>query len=334
MVLIEKAILHILDFNASNAVYSDHELLPEDSTLEFLVKHIEKTMGSHDSKVGVFYDDSQFRKLFDQYIKGEVGFVPFSKSVAKILENALSHAEEMDSADIIISQIRVDEKKKLVVFKCNSHQGYVHQVDVDENGKISTGLLNNFSILPSLTQRVDEYAYIDFETKEIRVKSRKYHIDGNLILLLPELLLECSPAPSPNETIKQINKVVSKVAETYGQDQVTAAAAVKSYITEELKTADTIDPIEAGKRIFKDSPTMQGEYREALESSGHTAPVKMDQESTMRKLRRHKLSTDTGIELTIPTDYFDNTEYVEFVREEDGSMSIKLKHIQNLKNRA
>lgn len=334
MVLIEKAILHILDFNASNAVYSDHELMPEDSTLEFLVKHIEKTMTSQDAKGGVFYDDSQFQKLFDQYVKGEVEFVPFSKSVAKLLENALSHAEEMNTADVIVCQIRVDEKEKLVIFKCNSHQGYIHNVEVDESGKVSTGLMNNFAILPSLSQRVDEYAYIDFETKEIKVKSRKYHIDGNLILLLPELLLECSPAPSPSETIKQINKVVSKVAEEYGQDQVAAAAAVKTYITEELKNVDTIDPKEAGKKIFKDSPTMQGEYQEAIESSGYTVPVKMDQESTMKKLRRHKLSTDTGIELTIPTDYFEDTEYVEFNREDDGSMSITLKHIQNLKNRA
>ena len=53
----------------------------------------------------------------------------------------------------------------------------------------------------------------------------------------------------------------------------------------------------------------------------------------MKKLRKHKLATDTGIELTIPTDYFDSTEFVEFNQEKDGSMSITIKHIQNLKNK-
>ena len=333
MVIIEKAILHILNFYSADAVYSDHELMPEDSTLEFLVKHIEKTINSQDAKGGVFYDDSNFQKLLDSYIKGEKEFIPFSKEIAKILADALSHAEEANVADIIVSQIRVDDDHKLVIFKCNSHQGYIHQVEVGENGKVQTGLVNNFAILPSLTQRVDEYAYIDLKTKEIKVKSRKYHIDGNQILLLPELMLECSPAPSPSETIKEINKVVNKVAEEFGHDKVAAAAAVKTYISEELKTADSIDPVEAGKKIFRDSPSMQQGYAEAIESSGYTTPVKVDQEATMKKLRKHKLATDTGIELTIPTDYFDSTEFVEFNQEKDGSMSITIKHIQNLKNK-
>ena len=53
----------------------------------------------------------------------------------------------------------------------------------------------------------------------------------------------------------------------------------------------------------------------------------------MKKMRKHKLSTDTGIEITIPTDYFENTEFVEFFKNDDGSMSITLKNIQNIINR-
>ena len=47
-------------------------------------------------------------------------------------------------------------------------------------------------------------------------------------------------------------------------------------------------------------------------------------------MRKHKLSTDTGIEITIPTDYFENTDFVEFFKSDDGSMSITLKNIQNI----
>ena len=60
----------------------------------------------------------------------------------------------------------------------------------------------------------------------------------------------------------------------------------------------------------------------------------MDKEATLKKVGRHKLKTDTGIELTIPTDYFDNTEYVEFNNDGNGTLSITLKHISNIVNRA
>ncbi|MFC2336455.1 MAG: hypothetical protein ACFNUI_00365, partial [Negativicutes bacterium] len=41
----------------------------------------------------------------------------------------------------------------------------------------------------------------------------------------------------------------------------------------------------------------------------------------------------SGIELTVPVEYFDNTEYMEFNKAADGSLSITLKHITNLINR-
>ena len=50
-------------------------------------------------------------------------------------------------------------------------------------------------------------------------------------------------------------------------------------------------------------------------------------------MMRHKLKTDTGIELVIPTDYFDNTDFVEFAKSADGSISITLKQIQNIDDR-
>ena len=78
---------------------------------------------------------------------------------------------------------------------------------------------------------------------------------------------------------------------------------------------------------------MQADFDAAIQEAGFTEPVKMDQEATLKKLCKHKLKTDTGIELTIPTDYFDNTEYVEFNNNEDGTLSITLKHISNITNR-
>jgi len=135
-------------------------------------------------------------------------------------------------------------------------------------------------------------------------------------------------------TFKEINKVVKKVTEAYCQDQVETAAAVKSYIAENLQPDGELDPQEVGKAVFKDSPSMQADYKQEMENAGFTEPVHVDQQTTLKKMRKHKLSTDTGIELTIPTEFFENTDYLEFYKEEDGSMSITLKNIQNIMNKS
>lgn len=333
MVVIDKAILHILDVNESNEVFSDKELNLDLTTLEFLIKHVEKAVGSQDAKKGSFYEDSEFKALVNGYIKEEMDFIAFSREVAGSLYKLLVSAEAVASADVLVCDARIDEVRQLVIFKCNNHQGYVHQVSVDEDGKVNTELVNNYAILPGLTQKMDEFAFINPETMEVLSKSKKYNVDGNSIYLIPELLLECAQNPSPAETIKEINKVVKQVTEAYCQDQVAAAAAVKNFIAENIQNEAVIDPVAVGKEVFQDNPSMQVDYSNAIENAGFSEPIEVNQEATLKKMRKHKLSTDTGIEITIPTDYFENTDFVEFFKSDDGSMSITLKNIQNITNR-
>ena len=50
-------------------------------------------------------------------------------------------------------------------------------------------------------------------------------------------------------------------------------------------------------------------------------------------VRNHKIRTDTGIEITFPAEMLRNTEYVEFVNEPNGLISIELKNIGSIENR-
>jgi len=332
VVLINKAILHILDFNSGLTIYSDAELALDDSSEEFLIKHIEKSWGSQDAKPGTFYEDSRFQQQLSSYLKEEQSFIEFSRDVAKTLEDAFCHAEEMASMDIIVADVQIEDVRQIVIFKSDSHRGFIHQVNQTENG-VQNEIINHYSIMPNTSQRMDEYAFINANTKAISLSAKRYTLDGNKIFVLPEILLECSLKPSQKEAIKDLEKTVAKVAEAYGQDGVAATAAVKNRMTETLQQKDELDMAEVGKEVFKENPSMQADFDAAIQEAGFTEPVKMDQEATLKKLCKHKLKTDTGIELTIPTDYFDNTEYVEFNNNEDGTLSITLKHISNITNR-
>ena len=333
-IVINHAVLHILDSNSGLTVYSDEELALEDSIQTFLLKHIEKSWGSQSAKPGQFYEDSVFQQHLQKYQAGELSFIAFSKEIGKTLEQAFTHAEEMASADVIVADVRIDDVPQFVVFKSNSHMGYTHQVQQLEGGGFRNAIINHYAIMPNLTQRMDEFAFINTKTQAISVSAKKYTIDGNTIYVLPEILLECSLAPSPQEAVKKLQKTAQKVAEAYGQDEVAAATAAKSYVAERLEQEDTLDLQAAGQEIFKGSPAMQADFQDAVTDAGFTAPVQVDREATLKKVCKHKLKTDTGIELTIPTDYFDNTEFVEFNNNEDGTLSITLKHISNIINRA
>ena len=332
MIHVDRAILHILDFHTGMMVYSDGELSVEGSVETFLLKHIERAWKMQEAKPGAFYEDSSFRAQLDEYLSGKVDFIPFSKKIAKQLEEAFIHAEEMHSFDVLVLDVTIEEARKVVVCLCKNHTGFTHQVNQGEAG-IRNEIINHYSILPGMNQKLDEFAFVDAKSSALLVCAKRYTLDGNGILVLPEILLECSLSPSPKEAIQNLSKTAAKVAERYGQDKVMAEAAVKSYVAENLQETDALDLAAAGKEIFRDNPSMQQDFDAAIKDAGFTAPVKMDKEATLKKVCKHKLKTDTGIELTIPTDYFDNTEYVEFNNNEDGTLSITLKHISNIMNR-
>ena len=93
MITIDKAILHILDFNSGITVFSDNELPIEGSNTDFLLKHVEKSYNSQDAKPGDFYPDSEFEKKLDSYLTGGTDFVTFSKEVGQIFADAFGHTE-------------------------------------------------------------------------------------------------------------------------------------------------------------------------------------------------------------------------------------------------
>ena len=332
MIVVEQAILHILDFQSGKTIYSDELLELTDSIETFLHKHIEKSMKSQDARLGAFYDDSLCKQQVQEYLAGTKDFIGISKEFAHTLEEALVHTEEMRSVDVIVADIRVEEERKLAIFQCTSQMGYAHLAVSTEQGTRNE-IVTQFAIMPSPAQRIEEFAFIDLGNLSISYVGKKYKMDGSIVFIFPEVLLECQKAPSPKEAIKSISKTAQKVAESFGQDAVATEAAVKSYIAERAQETEILDPVEAGKEIFKDQPSMQASYEGYLQETGITEPVRVDPEVTVKRMERHRLKTDTGIELTIPTDYFDNTEFIEFQNNDDGTLSIMLKHISNITNR-
>ena len=52
-----------------------------------------------------------------------------------------------------------------------------------------------------------------------------------------------------------------------------------------------------------------------------------------RLTKKHRIRTDTDIELVFPSEYAKKPELIEFVREPDGTMRIVIKGVARIENR-
>ena len=76
---------------------------------------------------------------------------------------------------------------------------------------------------------------------------------------------------------------------------------------------------------------MQADLDEKLEKYNMTGEVVAPKsEQTLRKFQKQHLLTDTGIEITIPMEEYENPDRVEFLTNPDGTISVLIKNVGKL----
>lgn len=333
IITINKAILHILDFNSGVTVFSEQELDTQShSVLTFLSKHIEKSYNDQNSKTGTFYPNSKFKIQLEDYIAGSLDFTSFSVYVAEVMVESISQSDVLDSTDLLVCDFTIDSKRVVALLKCSNKIGFIHQV-VHDNEKIKNDIINHYAILPSLSQKIDEYAFIDVDSLHIKFIDKKRSINGNDAFIIADNILECSSLISPKDTLQLVSTITRKVAENHGKSTVEAVAKTKNYIVENTGVTEYLNPVELSQEVFSASPIMQEEFMREVISAGIPESVKIDKDFAIKKGKSHKIKTDTGIEITFPVDYFQNKEYIEFINNPDGTLSIELRNIGKITNK-
>lgn len=334
IIIINNAILHILDFQSGVTVFSETELdVQNDSVTNFLTKHIEKISKDANAKSGNFYPDSAFEAHLVAYLSGEVEFISFSHYAAERTYAAIAQSDIVDSADLLICDVHVDDERFVVILKCNNKIGFTHQVVTNTEGKIQNEIINHYAILPNTSQKIDEYAVINASSLQIKFSDKKSCINGETAFVLPEKILECTSDISPKTALDLVQTITRTISETHGQNSVEAVAKVKSYLLENAELSDCLDPIELGKEVFGSSALMQEEYVQEVKKAGIPTTVRVDKTLAVQKGKNHKIQTDTGIEIVFPVDYFHNKDYIEFINNPDGTISIALKNIGKILNK-
>ena len=82
-------------------------------------------------------------------------------------------------------------------------------------------------------------------------------------------------------------------------------------------------------QVFKEKEEYKEEVQEKLEKyqMGPDVRIEPQAESTARKFGKQHLTTDTGVEIKIPMEQYQDGEHIEFITNPDGSISILIKNV-------
>ena len=270
-------------------------------------------------------------KMLIQY--DEEYFVDISKDMANYLYQIMNSNIDIPAADLMV--VRFDEKGEsyLALLKMNYKEFYTHKTQsVDE--KNENRIIKYKSILPTESQRLQEAAIIRLSDLSVYAIEKKYDVNGEKTNYFTYLFLKCSGKLSPKSKLSIVSRAVESVQNNYYDEsrQFEANMKAKNIIHEELEENGGFSVEQIANKIFEEKPDLKHEFQEKMEKYDMVhEEIKPQSEKTVRKYETQVLKTASGIEIKIPMKEYNDPSSVEFITGDDGSVSILIKNIGNIK---
>lgn len=328
-VIIKKAIVHILDAAIGVPALSDRELECGPDLYDFFRAHIEKVTQNDDLKNCSFYDDSEIKEELEAFTEEQ--FIEFSQKLALLLYSIMNANIDIPSADLAVLLFRYEEQDYLGLLKMNYKSSYTHYTYSDDGANTNSMILAK-ALLPSLGQRLNEAVVIDLSTLNLQLLERKYEINGAKAYYLSENFLKCHTRLSQKTRLNIVARAVEQVDHKYFEDDnIERKMEVKKVLCEAFEEQGSLDVGEVTQKLYADNEDMRNDFVEKIDKYNIAEEViRPVNRQTVKKFERQYIKTDTGIEISIPSEQYNNSESIEFLTNPDGSLSVLIKNIGQL----
>ena len=331
---IKQVILHILDSDVGMPVLSEDELESSLELHEFFQSHIERIAGGDDTKRCLFREGSEVQSWLPSLLQ-EDGFIAATQQMAGRLYEIMSGNPDIPAADAAFVLYEAEQSPHLAILKMNYKASYTHVTQSGGQGN-RNALIRHKTILPTGSQKLQEAALINLESREICLLEKKYEVNGQRENYFSERFLECGGSLSRKARLAIVTKAVEKVQQDFlsESEQFAESMKAKSVLYEELAEKGAIDIPRAAEKIFPENLKMREDFIEKVDKYNLCQePIVPLSTGTTRKFDKQFITTENGIEIRIPMEQYQHPGCVEFITNEDGAVSVIIHNVGRLTSR-
>lgn len=365
MLSINHAILHAFDFETGAKHISQRELdLADKATKSYVQRFARKVAQSPESRHGTFEPDSVFAERIRDYFAGNASFVDLVEEVALWFWEELRKSDGPGQCDLLAIDFEqtVDLKTQggssstqvgaamaqayaaadavyegrpqhlFAVLLLPRKQSFVHDL-TNVDGLSATELVRTDATLPNPTQKVASYLVVNADDLSIDYADVVRSVAGRDSYLIPDGLLRCTTVASSREVLQQVATIVEDVAEEYGMTTAVVVSQAKAAVAERVEIDEGFSPVDVGETIFEDRPDVRERFEQRAREERLPEEVPVRRGVANRVAGRHRIRTDTGIELSFPSDATRRPGIIDFSTDAEGYVTITLSGIAHIENR-
>ncbi len=343
MLNVDRAILHVFDFDSGSTYFSERPLdLDVRSTKSFVQRHLRKISSNAESRHGEFAPDSGFAVELQRYLAGEREFVEFSVEIAQWFWEELRRAEDLEQCDLLVADFTDTDgaggedvefegeagRRFFAIELLPRRQAFVHEVEGDANG-----ISRVDATLPNPSQKVASYVLVDAATGAIDFHDKERSVGGTSVMVIPERFLQCTSEASSHEVIDEVSVIVRDVAEEFGLEPAVEVGRAKAVVARAADVEESFSPAEVGRAVFAERPDVAERFEERVAEARlpEEAPVRRGVANRLTK--SHKIRTDTGVEITFPSELAERPGYLDFSTDAEGRITITVGNVARIENR-
>lgn len=329
IISLKKAVLHICDVNNGINMISNTELDVTDGSINaYVTSHVERAFNSPTLKKGTFVSNSGLRYEVIEYTQKRKEFLNLSEMIAERLYDSVSACSKPQNVDVIICEFDSNSEKFIGILKLDSKYGYVHKSMFDEGKTINT-LVNSAALMPSGTQTLSEFAFINESDLSIKYASKKFMVEGERTDIMADSVLECvCEAASSKEVLSTVNRLIRKISEK----PLESTVKFKKGITDKIDAqSDKYSLDEVADQILS-CPSQKHEFMECAIKTGiigsENEKITIDDYTVKKTSEKIKIVTDNGFEIKFPSYLFEKDDGIQIEQDDSGKLTIKLNGVQ------
>lgn len=322
-----KLILHIMDTTQNIFVPSDMELEKINEEVYPLVESkLKKVFNSQDRKQAQFRN-SIIEKWIFNYKTNAITFIELSQQIASHIFDEKRKYNIFHTSDFILAEVKVNDIRYIVGID-NANAPKLTHTTKEVNHQILNEIISYKTLFSNSIMKYDRIFIVEYSNSSLQLIENPYCFNTNKIYVLQEIL-QCTSKPSYKETVAVLSDSVEMMSEKYNMDHTQNLSTLKTLLMESVEEQKIVTD-EIAETIFQDKIVAKRDFKDELQKNGIEECILLENVKPRKSDKTQKIKTDNGIEITIPIDFMTNKEHVEFVTENDGTISIKLKNIQSI----
>ena len=322
---INNAIIHVLNTDSNKLILSKKQSNYSSDFEDFLKLQLITIFEGDDSRNCIFREDSEVRDI----LKRDIDFISKSQLLANKLFKLMQNYRKIPAADLIVLDFTYNEFQWLALMKLNYISTYSH------NEKETNIVTKKDSAFPkSSTTHLKEAVIVNLDNFELRVKERKYEVDGIRANYFSGYFLRCSAGMSEKEKLNTINKSLDQVRKKYIENDIEIinhSLESRNAITEQYENSGLIDTRQLAYEVFNNNEEARKEFIEKLEKHHiNDSKIFIKNNKTVERVRKQKIVTDSGITIVVPATRR-NVNNISFINDGRSNTTIHIKNVGNLK---